>query len=1106
MAEKSFSVRLAARVDQYIAAMKQAESATTKFSAGTQKNLSKLGGDLQSVGGKLTLGVTAPLAAAGVAAFNLSGKFDQSFTRMQSLAGVSASEIEGLQEAVKGLAGETGRSPIELADALYTLRSSGLDADDALSALEVSARASASGLGSTATIADAVSSAMNAYAQSGLEAADATDVLVATARAGKAEPEQLAASLGRVLPIASELGVTFQDVGGAIASLSLLGNDAATSSTLLTNILAKMLKPSQQGAEALEAVGMSADSIRSSISERGLLETLEDLRARLGDNGFARFLEDAQAVQGGLALTGQNVDNVRRTFDEVRDSAGAADEAFATWAESMGAKNARAWASFQTALLDAGDAILPIVTDIIGVVGDLAKSFSDLPKPVQTAVLGLLAVVAVAGPFAIFAGSVIKSLGAMGIAFDVMRGKALLARGGLIGLGVGVGIMAADIAGKKIDPQSHSVLSTEYWTDDLPSAIGEGIGKGKIFTRDFWGEATTGTANLAAANEGLRVSLAGTGDAVRFVSDVLAAYRSGQDAATGSTESAGMAMSDIYDLSLQGAAGLGELGMSADDTAQAMLDMRSAAIAALSPLFDHEKLGLQLAEGLMGLEDAVAEYNAGLADGTLKGKDQAKALIDIRQQTIANTETALAMAKAFADQSGAQEGSRKHTRLMRDELVRLASENPAIRGEIQQYIDKINAIKSKARTELGLDGKKKAEDDAGDVKGAIDDIPGSKTPRVTLDGSQVYVSADAIEQRLNAIPDENVTVRLHYEIAGGPHPPTFGAGTQSMTGGTSSMLGGTSSLLSKAAPRFSGASPAVTRLLDEADELVRLARATSDAEEAAELLDQAREKAERAADLHAKAINREARELDKEAEQLRRHADLLRDNAAAIREAAAERASALRAQAGSIRDAVDAELALHDAQRQTEDAMGRANRAFTTEGVSARDRAEALDDAREAALRLADAELERERARAAAQGRTLSDQEETRFLQRSLQRQAHEEGASPVGDELRRLLADMNFPARLRLEDRADAREARADRRADQMERTARIDDRNARAFERASNKLEKFADRIDRAKIGFGDQVQFHVYGNVYDTKQLRKFIEDTVNDSVRRARAGKR
>lgn len=416
MAERTVTVRLRAVVDDYKSAMSSAGKATQDVASQADK-WKNLGRSTAALGDSLTRNVTLPIVAVGAAAVKMSLDFDSAFQQMHQLAGVSASEIDGMKESVLGLAGETGKAPTELAEALYFLRSSGLDGAAAMDALEMSAKASAAGMGSTVEIADAVSSAMNAYAESGLTAANATDVLVATAREGKAEPAELAGQMGKLLPIASELGISFQDVGGAIATLSLKGNDAAASSTLLQNVMQKLLRPSQQAQEALAGVGISVDDIRGMIAEKGLLGTLETLKASLGESGFVRFWEDAQAVQGALGIVGGDIDATRDRFAALNDSTGDTDEAFGKWAETMGAKNAQAFAQFQVAMIRLGDVLAPIAADVASFAASVVEGFSKLPKPVQTFVLALAGVAAALGPILSVGGRVISAVSNIAKAF-----------------------------------------------------------------------------------------------------------------------------------------------------------------------------------------------------------------------------------------------------------------------------------------------------------------------------------------------------------------------------------------------------------------------------------------------------------------------------------------------------------------------------------------------------------------------------------------------------------------------------------------------------------------------------------------------------------------
>ena len=59
---------------------------------------------------------------------------------------------------------------------------------------------------------------MNAYGASAATTADATDTLTATVKEGKGEAADFAGVIGNVVSLGSQLGVSFNDVGAALAS------------------------------------------------------------------------------------------------------------------------------------------------------------------------------------------------------------------------------------------------------------------------------------------------------------------------------------------------------------------------------------------------------------------------------------------------------------------------------------------------------------------------------------------------------------------------------------------------------------------------------------------------------------------------------------------------------------------------------------------------------------------------------------------------------------------------------------------------------------------------------------------------------------------------
>jgi TP901 family phage tail tape measure protein len=356
--------------------------------------------DLKSVGRDLTIGVTLPIVAAGAAALKLSGDFDTTFGQMVSLAGVAASEVDGLKDSVLDLAGETAQAPNDLAKALYFIRSAGIDGADAMEALDSSARAAAAGLGTAESVADAITSAMNAYGPSVLSASEATDILVASVREGKAEASAFAPQLGRLLPIAATLGVGFDQVAGALAFLSRTSGDAAQSATQVQGIMQQLIAPTGDAAKALESVGLSGEQVRKAIKERGLIEALRLLDARFNGNSEAlrKVFGDIQGFTGALALVNAPAAELDGVMKSVAESTGATGAAFEAASDTGAFQMRQALAEVQVALIQVGDVLLPLAADVAQFAGTLVSAFDALPQPVKTATLAFLGVVAAAGP------------------------------------------------------------------------------------------------------------------------------------------------------------------------------------------------------------------------------------------------------------------------------------------------------------------------------------------------------------------------------------------------------------------------------------------------------------------------------------------------------------------------------------------------------------------------------------------------------------------------------------------------------------------------------------------------------------------------------------
>jgi len=383
------------------------------------QNLDAFSKRATQVGRTLTTRLTLPLVGIGVGAVKVAADFEKSMSKITALVGVAADEVASMEGQVRSMATTFGKSATEAADALFYITSAGLRGSTATDTLAASLKASAIGLGDTATIADLATSALNAYGSDVLSATQATDVMTAAVREGKLEASELAGSMGRVLPLSSAMGVSFNEVGAAFAALSRTGTNAAEAATQIRGILSSLLRPTKQAEEALTGMGLSSEGLRQQIQEEGLLSTLQTLADKFGDNeaAAASVFGNIRALSGVLDLMGANVATTEQIFANMADVTGTVDEAFSVMSDTASFQFSQAMAEVKESMLTLGQELMPMVTDAVGLVRGalegLTNAFSGMSDGSKQMVVSLMGVAAIAGPVALGIGMISKALVAL---------------------------------------------------------------------------------------------------------------------------------------------------------------------------------------------------------------------------------------------------------------------------------------------------------------------------------------------------------------------------------------------------------------------------------------------------------------------------------------------------------------------------------------------------------------------------------------------------------------------------------------------------------------------------------------------------------------------
>ena len=447
--------KISAEIGEFKANMREADKSLARFEKSAiarSRKFEKAGKRMQGIGKSLFRNLTLPMVAVGSASVVLASSFETSMKKIETLVGIAGSEVAKMKDGVLALSGTTAKSPHELAEALFVVTSAGLRGAKAMETLDIAAKASASGLGETKVIARALTGILTSYKDSNLSAAEAGDQLLTVVRAGNLEASELAPVLGRVTGIASQLGISFAEVGASIATFTRLGVSSEEAVTGLRGVINSIVKDSPAASKALGTVGLTFKDLREQIKEKGLTKTLLNLVKLFKGNEaeLAKVIPNVRAFSALLGTAGAQGEDYAEILDQIENSTGNLSEAFEDTTSTSAFKFKQALANLQAAGIKLGTALLPIATRLADAIGGLAESFSGLSDETQKTILVTAGLVAGIAPLLIGIGSMSRGIGSM-IVLSSKLAKAIrlmnvamlaspwgLVAGAVVAVGIGV--------------------------------------------------------------------------------------------------------------------------------------------------------------------------------------------------------------------------------------------------------------------------------------------------------------------------------------------------------------------------------------------------------------------------------------------------------------------------------------------------------------------------------------------------------------------------------------------------------------------------------------------------------------------------------------------
>ena len=399
--------------------------------------LQAAGSQISSAGSAMTSSITIPIAAVAAGVTAVTGQavgFEKQMAEVFTLLpGISEQGMGQMSKDALALAKDMGVLPKEVVPALYQAISAGVPKENVFEFLRTSQMAAVGGSAVVKTAVDGISSVVNAYGSDTISATEASDLMFTAIRLGKTDFNELASSIYNVIPFSSKAGVAFGDVTAAIAVLTSQGTPTAQATTQIRQAIIELTDSGSNVSKVFQEI--TGKTFKQFIAEGGNMneafQLLEQyaIDSRVGVDELFGSVEAGAAV---LGLTGTSAKKFAEYTDDMGNSAGATEAAYATMGESSSRALDEIKASLSVLTIELGNAFLPILKDVIvplvkntlipalekliPIVETIAKAFGSLPAPVQVAVLAFVAFIAALGPLLIVIGSVVSAIGTIATA------------------------------------------------------------------------------------------------------------------------------------------------------------------------------------------------------------------------------------------------------------------------------------------------------------------------------------------------------------------------------------------------------------------------------------------------------------------------------------------------------------------------------------------------------------------------------------------------------------------------------------------------------------------------------------------------------------------
>ncbi len=296
------------------------------------------------------------LGGALAAPISKFAEFEQTIQEASQLTG-TVDNFNSLSSAALKLGETTSFTANEAGQAMQNFARAGFELNEVLAATGPALNlATVGGLG-LAQAADFMASALRSFGFDAENAQRVSDVFAKSASMANQSVEDIGNSMKFAAPIASKVGILFEELAAAVGLLADQGIKGEMAGTTLRQVMVKLENPSKKAAAVLDRLGIVVNDAKGKMLPlANLIGQFEDKLGGLGGGeqlGILSKIFEARAASGFAALLGHSQELIDNT-KILKDSFGFAGEFAATKLDTLSGAFIKLKSLFDSFLISVG--------------------------------------------------------------------------------------------------------------------------------------------------------------------------------------------------------------------------------------------------------------------------------------------------------------------------------------------------------------------------------------------------------------------------------------------------------------------------------------------------------------------------------------------------------------------------------------------------------------------------------------------------------------------------------------------------------------------------------------------------------------------------------